>query len=171
MPIAKSHGRPKKAERKAEMYVADGKYITKDKEYNAVDGVIDQVYADIAKGVSKSEIFKKLKGKLYDGQVKELKYRSCQYYYNAAIERFQRDKDDETDKLRAVYYGRFEMLFNEAIKKNDLYNANNILQSMCRIFGLEQKTPQTAIQINGSDDGKVVVNFGFNKLDGDGSTD
>ena len=169
MPIAKSHGNPKKEDRKTLPSIVGGGTIMATDRYNAVENVVDQVYADIASGVSRTEIHKKLKECAYEGQRKPLKKVSRTNYYNAALERFRYDKDLETDKLREVFYGRFEGLFKEAVAKGDIYNANNILQSMCKIFGLEQKAPQTAIQINGSNDGKVVVNFGFND-DNNGDT-
>ena len=171
MPIAKSHGNPKKADRRTKPMIPTGSgvLVEQTEKYNAADNVVDQVYADIAKGMSRTNIKKKLKECAYEGQKKGLKRRSADYYYNAALERFRYDKDLETDKLREVFYGRFENLLNEAITRGDIYNANNILQSMCKIFGLEQKAPQTAIQINGSNDGKVVVNFGFND-DSNGDT-
>ena len=47
-----------------------------------------------------------------------------------------------------------------AVKKDDLYNARGILDSMARIFGIEKKMPSTAVQINAGED-KIVVNFGL----------
>ena len=63
-------------------------------------------------------------------------------------------------------FGRFETLYADAVKKGDIYNANNILQSVCRIFGLEApKSPDTAIQINSDKENGITINFGFNKAE------
>lgn len=161
MPIAKSHGNPDKDKRVAKPS-SDGRggFMAKTKVYKAVEEVIDQVYCDIANGRTKTEIIKMLKDGHYG---KTMQTRNAQDYYNAAVDRFCTEKNEQADKLRAIYFGRFETLYRDAIQKGDIYNANNILQSVCRIFGLEApKSPETAIQINNDKDG-VTINFGFKK--------
>lgn len=162
MPIAKSHGSPDKKDRVAKKFMTNtGEYLAKTKVYKQVDEIIDQVYCDIANGLTKTEILNMLKNGHYG---KTMKTRNANDYYNAAVDRFCQEKDEEADKLRGIYFGRFETLYRDAIKKGDIYNANNILQSVCRIFGLEApKTPDTAIQINSGGDGGITVNFGFKK--------
>lgn len=161
MPIAKSHGNPDKEKRVAKLSSnGNGGYLAKTKEYKSVEEVIDQVYCDIANGRTKTEIIKMLKDGHYG---KTMKTRNAQDYYNAAVDRFCTEKNEQADKLRAIYFGRFETLYRDAIQKGDIYNANNILQSVCRIFGLEApKSPETAIQINNDKEG-VTINFGFKK--------
>lgn len=165
MPIAKSHGNPDKDKRVAKPCInGKGGYLAKTKEYKAVEEVIDQVYCDIANGRTKTEIIKMLKDGHYG---KTMKTRNANDYYNAAVDRFCTEKNEQADKLRAIYFGRFETLYRDAIEKGDIYNANNILQSVCRIFGLEApKSPETAIQINNDKDG-VTINFGFKREETD----
>lgn len=132
--------------------------------FNAADDIIDDVYVDIANGVSRSDITQKLINGLYSsqkGQQKNMSYRQAQEYWNTALERMHYNKDIELDKLRDVFYSRYEALFEEAVKKNDIYNAKAILDSMSKIFGIEQKAPNTAIQINNGGDDKIVINFGL----------
>ena len=132
--------------------------------FNTADDIIDDVYVDIANGVSRSDITQKLINGLYSsqkGQQKNMSYRQAQEYWNTALERMHYNKDIELDKLRDVFYSRYEALFEEAVKKNDIYNAKAILDSMSKIFGIEQKTPQNAIQINNGGDDKIVINFGL----------
>lgn len=161
MPIAKSHGNPDKDKRVAKRSSnGNGGYLAKTKEYKNAEEVIDQVYCDIANGRTKTEIIKMLKGGHYG---KTMQTRNAYDYYNAAVDRFCTEKNEQADKLRAIYFGRFETLYRDAIQKGDIYNANNILQSVCRIFGLEApKSPATAIQINNEKEG-ITVNFGFKK--------
>ena len=164
--LAKSHGAPSKKDRKAKKLPvgasSKGLSPTLTDKYNKADRIIDQIYCDIANGVSRSTIIKKLEVCDYEGQDKSLK-RQAHRYYNAALDRFAVDCDIEAEKLRQMLWGRFEAVFEEAIKKNDLYNARGVLDSMARIFGLEQKTPTTAIQINSGGDSGLTVNFGFSK--------
>lgn len=160
MPIAASHGLADVKKRKPKSCKkANGVRLAKTNVYKQVDEIIDQVYCDIANGRTKSEIMIMLKNGSYGN--KKLKQRSAIDYYNAAINRFMEEKNEEAEKLRAIYFGRFETLYRDAIEKGDIYNANNILQSVCRIFGLEQKTPSTAIQINSDKENGVTINFGF----------
>ena len=159
MPIALSHSNPDKAKRVPKPAKdSNGRYTAKNKVYKAVEDVIDQIYCDIANGKTKTEIIAMLKNGDYG---KKMKARNAADYYNAAVSRFCEEKNEEAEKLRAIYFGRFETLYADAIKKGDLYNANNILQAVCRIFGLEKKTPDTAIQINSSQENGITINFGF----------
>lgn len=170
--IAKSHGAPSKKDRKAKKLPVGassrGLSPTLTEGYNKTDRVIDQIYCDIANGVSRSTVIKKLEAGDYDGLDKCIKNRQAHHYYNAALDRFAVDCDIEAEKLRQMLWGRFEAVFEEAIKKNDLYNARSVLDSMARIFGLEQKTPTTAIQINSGGDSGLTVNFGFSKEEKNG---
>lgn len=160
MPITKSHSEPNKAKRTPKTSKdSKGALFVRSKSYQAVEDVIDQVYCDIANGRTKSEIINMLMNGNYG---KTMKNRNAQDYYNAAVSRFCEEKNEEAEKLRAIYFGRFETLYRDAIERGDLYNANNILQSVCRIFGLEApKTPSTAIQINSDKENGITVNFGF----------
>lgn len=169
MPIAKSHSNPDKEKRVAKSSSnGRGGYLAKTKEYKNAEDVIDQVYCDIANGRTKTEIIKMLKNGHYG---KTMQTRNAYDYYNAAVDRFCTEKNEQADKLRAIYFGRFETLYRDAIQKGDIYNANNILQSVCRIFGLEApKSPETAIQINNDKDG-VTINFGFKKEEETKETD
>lgn len=162
MPIAKSHSEADRSKRKGKDLVLNGKAFPKKTIYAEVDAVIDKVYVDIVNGVLRGDIIKRLQDGTY-GRV--MKQRNANDYYNAALSRFTKEKDVEADKLRAVYYARFEKLYRDAVEKKDVYNANNVLQSICRIFGLEEKNmPQTLIQLNNNKDG-ITVNFGFNNGD------
>lgn len=164
MPIAKSHGDPDKAKRVAKTAIdRNGGFLAKTKVYKQVDEIIDQVYCDIANGRTKTEIINMLKNGDYG---KSMQTRNAYDHYNAAVSRFCDEKNEEADKLKAIYFGRFETLYRDAIEKGDIYNANNILQSVCRIFGLETpKNPDTAIQINSSQENGITINFGFNKAE------
>ena len=161
MPIAKSHGDPDKANRKAKPS-SDGRggFMAKTKVYKQVDEIIDQVYCDIANGRTKTEIINMLKNGDYG---KSMQSRNARDYYNAAVSRFCDEKNEEAEKLKAIYFGRFETLYADAVKKGDIYNANNILQSVCRIFGLEApKSPTTQVNVQNNSD-VIKISFGFNK--------
>lgn len=170
MPLTKSHSKKSKKDRSVSLTVtARGtKQPVKEKGYAKAEALIDEVYADIANGVSKSDIRKKIELGLYETQEGKTASRKTGYdYYNAAIARFAEDCDVKAEELRQIFYGRYESLLEEAVKKGDIYNARGILDSMSRIFGVERKTPDTAIMINSDKEGGVTVNFGFDKKDED----
>ena len=141
--------------------------------FNKADDIIDDVYVDIANGLSRSDITQKLMNGMYApqrGQSKNLSYRQAQEYWNVALDRMHYNKDIELDRLSDVFYSRYESLFEEAVKNNDIYNAKSILDSMSRIFGIEQKTPAQAIQINNGGDDKIVINFGLSDSNNEKTT-
>jgi hypothetical protein len=163
--LTKSHGKRDKRERKAKKLpvALNGKAPTMSEKYNKTDETVTLVYVDIANGVSRSDCLQKIQEGLYGNN--PVKARQSAYIYNAALDRFAEDRNIEAEKLRDMFFGRYESLLADAIKKGDLYNARGILDSMSRIFGVEKKdAPQTAIQINNNKEG-IVVNFGFNEDD------
>ena len=162
--LAKSHGNKSKAVRKAKKTPAsNGSMPTLTEAYNKADNLVGLVYCDIANGVSRSQVIEKISKGLYEGMERPFCKRTAAYYYTAALDRFAEDTDIEAERLRKMFYGRYESLLEEAVKKGDLYNARGILDSMSRIFGIERKTPDTAIMINSDKEGGVTVNFGFKK--------
>lgn len=161
--LAKSHGNKSKADRKAKKNPPSKKgAATLTDSYNKADELVELVYCDIANGVSRSVIIDKIMKGAYDN--KPLKARQSAEYYNRALDRFAVDTDIEAERLRKMFYGRYEALLEEAVKKGDIYNARGILDSMSRIFGIERKNPDTAIQIVNNKEG-ITVNFGFDDKD------
>ena len=167
--LAKSHGKADAKQRKAKKapICKTGLAPTLTEKYNTLDETVSLIYVDIANGVSRSDCLQKIQEGMYDN--KPVKARQAAYYYNAALDRFAEDRNIESEKLRDMFFGRYESLLADAVKKGDLYNARGILDSMARIFGVEKKdAPQTAIQINNNKEG-ITVNFGFDDNVGDGT--
>lgn len=167
--LAKSHGKTDAKQRKAKKapLCNTGLAPTLTEKYNTLDETISLIYVDIANGMSRSDCLQKVQEGLYNN--KPVKARQAAYYYNAALDRFAEDRNIESEKLRDMFFGRYESLLADAVKKGDLYNARGILDSMARIFGVERKdAPQTAIQINNNKEG-ITVNFGFDDNVSDGT--
>lgn len=163
--LAKSHSNKSKKVRKAKRTPANnGSMPTLTDSYNKADDLVSLVYVDIANGVSRSDVIQKITKGVYDGMERPLAARTAANYYNAALDRFAVDTDIEAEKLRNLFYGRYESLLEECVKRGDMYNARGVLDSMSRIFGVERKTPETMIQLNNNKDG-ITVNFGFAKED------
>lgn len=160
--LAKSHSSKKMKDRKAKKTPANnGAMPTLTEKYNSADETVTAVYVDIANGMSRSDCLEKIQQGLYGN--KPVKARQSAYIYNAALDRFAVDCDVEAERLRNVFYGRYESIFQQCIDNNDMYNARATLTDMARIFGIEKKTPDTAIMINSDKEGGVTVNFGFDK--------
>lgn len=167
--LAKSHGKADARQRKAKKapICKTGLAPTLTEKYNTLDETVSLIYVDIANGVSRSDCLQKIQEGMYDN--KPVKARQAAYYYNAALDRFAEDRNIESEKLRDMFFGRYESLLADAVKKGDLYNARGILDSMARIFGVEKKdAPSTAIQINNNKEG-ITVNFGFDNNVSDGT--
>lgn len=134
--------------------------------FNQTDDILDEVYVDICNGVSRSDITQKLINGMYEnqnGQQKKMTYRTANEYYNTALDRMHFNTDIEHQRLKDVFYNRYESLLETAIRKDDIYNAKGILDSMAKIFlGLDKQNNN--IQINNNSDG-IVIKFGFDKKD------
>lgn len=156
--FAESHSLPTFDERYAAKSCKDPILIQK---WLKADGVVDQVYYDLVNGLTRSEVLKKLQEGLYEGQDKAIQYRTAADYVKAAQTRMHYDFEAELDEIRADLYSKMIAVYNDAMQKNDRYNAIGALNSIMKLTGAEKKTPDTAIQIN-SDKENVTINFGFN---------
>lgn len=131
------------------------------KKWLNTDAIIDQVYYDLVNGLTRSEVLKKLQDGLYEGQSRPIHYRTASDYVKAAQLRMHYDFEAEMDEIRADLYSKMIAVYNDAMQKNDRYNAIGALNSIMKLTGAEKKAPDTAIQIN-SDKENVTINFGFN---------
>lgn len=162
MAIAKSHSNKSKSERKAKRTPASKGMPTLTDKYNKADDLVSQCYCDIANGVSRSVVIEKITKGIYEGMDRPLAARTAANYYNAALDRFAVDTDIEAERLRKMFYGRYESLLEDAVNKGDIYNARGILDSMCRIFGIEKKDVPV---VNLNTNGDIKISFGFDKKD------
>lgn len=129
--------------------------------FNQTDDILDCVYVDICNGVSRSDITQKLVNCMYEPQKKAMTYRTANEYYNTALDRMHFNTDVEHQRLKDIFYNRYESLLETAIKKDDVFNAKGILDSMAKIFlGMDKQ--QNNIQINNNKDG-ITIKFGFTK--------
>lgn len=133
----------------------------KAKEFERVEGIINQIYVDICNGVSKTDIYDKVMTGRYEGlkNPNGMSRESAYKYYVFAMERVGVDREKDENALRDKLYSRYETLLQDAIKRGDIYNARGVLDSIAKIF-LPNK-PDTAIQINNNKEG-ISINFGFN---------
>ena len=120
-----------------------------------------------SKGCPRSDVIQKLQLGEYGN--KPYKARQSAYYYNAALDRFAVDTDIEAEKLRDMFYARYETILAECMKRNDMFNARATLDSMAKIFLGIRDGNQTNIQVNSDKDGGITINFGFdnNTVDGE----
>lgn len=156
MSISPKHSLQKKKERRISS--VEGIARKEVEMFNSADEIVELVYTDICNGVSRRDCQRKLTLGEYGN--KPISTRQAQYYYKAALDQLAENTDIEAKRLKDVLWSRYESILETAIRKDDIYNAKGILDSMAKIFGLEQKTPINAIQINGGDE-KIVVNFGL----------
>ena len=165
--LAKTHGEKSKKERKAKKTPASKGCPTLTEDYNKADDLVSLVYVDICNGVSRSDVIQKLQLGEYGN--KPYKARQSAYYYNAALDRFAVDTDIEAEKLRDMFYARYETILAECMKRNDMFNARATLDSMAKIFLGIRDGNQTNIQVNSDKDGGITINFGFdnNTVDGE----
>lgn len=157
--LAKTHGEKSKKVRKAKKTPASKGCPTLTEDYNKADDLVSLVYVDICNGVSRSDVIQKLQLGEYGN--KPYKQRQSAYYYNAALDRFAVDTDIEAEKLRDMFYARYETILAECMKRNDMFNARATLDSMAKIFLGVRDGNQTNIQINSDKEGGITINFGF----------
>ena len=150
--LALGHYQPKAKDRKTNSRTAA-------KEFKRVDSIIDQIYCDICNGLTRDDILTKVSQRMYEGQTCTPKRETGASYYKAAIARIQGNMDEIDKNLAATLYTRYEMLFNESLKKGDLRLSRDLLNDMSRIFGPERDKTLT-VQANNSEQ-ILRISFGF----------
>lgn len=155
MSISAKHSRSSKHDRQIQL---KGRPLIEETKFNKADALVELVYVDICNGGARSDCMKKLTTGAYGN--KPYSVRQSEFYYRAALNRLAENTDIEAENMKNILWSRYESLLETAVKKDDLYNARGILDSMARIFGIEKKMPSTAVQINAGED-KIVVNFGL----------
>ena len=156
MSISTKHSLQKKKERR----IGSGEGVARKEVemFNSADEIVELVYTDICNGVSRRDCQKKLTLGEYGN--KPISTRQAQFYYKAALDQLAENTDIEAKRLKDVLWSRYESLLETAIKKDDIYNAKGILDSMAKIFGLEQKTPATQVNIQNNSD-VIKISFGL----------
>lgn len=158
--LALGHYQPKAKDRKTTSRTAA-------KEFKRIDNVIDQVYCDICNGLTRDDIISKVMNSLYEGQKGKPRRDTAVKYYGAAINRIQGNMDEIDKNLAATLYTRYEMLFNEAMKKGDLRLSRDILNDVSRIFGPERDKTLT---VQADTNEKVLrISFGFSDDNNNGN--
>lgn len=162
--LAKTHGNKSAKDRKskkAPIAIGGGSSSvpTLTEMYTKADDLVSLVYVDIANGVSRSDVLKKIQLGNYGN--KPVKARQSAYYYNAALDRFAEDTDIAMEKLRDIFYTRYESILQQCIENGDMFNARATLDSMSKIFLGVRDGNQTNIQVNSDKDGGITINFGF----------
>lgn len=162
--LAKSHSNQSKRGRKAKKNPPSASGVpTLTENYNKADDLVSLVYVDIANGVSRSDVIEKITKGVYNGMERPLAARTAANYYNAALDRFAVDCDIEAERLRSLFWGRYESLYEDCVKNNDRFNARGVLDSMSKIFlGIGKEKATINIDKN---DGNIQISFGFNNDD------
>lgn len=165
--LSQDHLLPSKVKR----YQRGGSFVERARSalFNNTDDILDLVYVDICNGVSRSDITQKLMKGLYEPQKKGMTYRTANEYYNTALDRMHFNTDIEHQRLKDIFYNRYESILEQCIKNGDMYNARATLTDMAKIFlGLDKK--ETNIQINNNKEG-ITIHFGFTKEEDDNETE
>ena len=136
-----------------------GYNYTKRREYEYVENMIALVICDICNGVPRSDIIKKLKEGLYEGQRKPYKEPTALDYYYSAMERIREDREENINELKDKLYSQFYSLYADAVKTGNIFVAKQVLDSVAKTF-LPSQSKEANIEIDKSND-KINISFGF----------
>ena len=161
--FSESHSLPTYEQRKKAI---KGDNPLKKQRWMIADHIVDQVYCDKLNGLSTSEIYVKFANCKYDGQKKPIGERTAADYIAAAKSRLMYDYESDLKEQRAEIYGKILAVYNDAVEENDRMAALSAIDKLMKLGGMDK--PQTAIQINGGEDGGITVNFGFSKDENNG---
>lgn len=143
----------------------NAKRRTSDKTRKPLEKVllVELVWKDLIKGLSRYEILRKLENDGYEGFKTSEVSRSSRYnYLQEAYENAKGELREEKEKQRDMFYSRLLSVYKDALKSNDRKNALKALDMAIKLSGLyaEEKKDVT---INGNI--KATINFGIEEKD------
>ena len=126
-------------------------------QFNRADMLLQECLTDVTNGFTKNDIILKFKNKMYENQKKSIGEAQANNYIKMAYLIMADNRVKEQDRLRDEFYEKYTALYNDAMINGNTLLAKTILDSMTKTFMPEEKN----INLNGSLDNKVTINFGF----------
>ena len=155
MPLSKEHLKRNPEDRNVGNSPVNGG--TSLAQFNRSDALLQECLCDIVNGYTKNDIILKFKNKEYTNQKKAIGERQASNYIKMAYLIMADNRVKEQDRLRDEFYEKYTALYNDAMINGNTLLAKTILDSMTKTFLPEEKN----INLNGSLDNKVTINFGF----------
>lgn len=167
MPIIDKHTLPKKSDRKIknQYHPLYKMGCSNKKNFERVEEILECVYVDVINGVSKSDIYFKLKNAEYPNMKKGLGDSSCYDYYQAVMQRLAFDADENESEMKNKLYSQYYQLYNEAIQSGNNMQAKQILDSIMKMGQFDKPKPTVQISPEQNDNGKISITFGFESAD------
>ena len=130
--------------------------------------VVIAVWIDLCNGVSRHDIMQKLDSDLMVEGVETSKLTKSMRYkiISDAYAMAKAELDEQRDKQRELFYQRLLTVFNESMEANDRQNALKALDMFAKFGGLYDKEK---FELSGTIDHNVVVDFGFDNDDEEGT--
>lgn len=139
----------------------NAKRRTSDKKKKPLDKVmlVELVWKDLVKGLSRYEILRKLENDGYKGFKTSEVSRSSRYnYLQEAYENAKGELREEKEKQRDMFYERVLSVYKDAMEHSDRQNALKALDMGIKLSGLYAEEKKD-ITLRG--DIKATINFGI----------
>lgn len=139
----------------------NAKRRTSDKTRKPLEKVllVELVWKDLVKGLSRYEILRKLENDGYEGfKTSEVSRASRYNYIQEAYENAKGELREEKEKQRDMFYERVLSVYKDALKSNDRKNALKALDMAIKLSGLYAEEKKD-ITLRG--DIKATINFGI----------
>lgn len=129
--------------------------------FKKVESILADAYADLANGMTRTEVISKLMNGLYEAQDRGITQQSANAYVQTIEQRLAQDFENQRGELSNKIALGYITVYQDALKNGDRMNANKALDGLAKLIG--GTAPQTAVMINGSKEGGINVTFGFGK--------
>lgn len=132
-------------------------------KFKKVESILADIYADMANGMTRTEVISKLKNGLYEGQNRAISHVAANGYVQIVEQRLQQDFENQRGELSNKIALGYMTIYQDALNNGDRMNAVKALDGLAKLMG--GNVPQNLIQVNGGQDGSLTINFGFNNQD------
>lgn len=129
--------------------------------YNKNHDLLLEIQADLVNGVLRTEIFEKLKNKMYENSPeRDIKERQLNYYIQTAQEMLKADRIEKQEVLKDLLFSQYMQQYRDAVLVGNTLTAKSVLDSIAKIFLPNDKS--TNVQVNAGDSG-ITIKFGFSE--------
>ena len=132
---------------------------TKDNIKLKKDDITYRIYLDLVNGLTKYEVYKKLKEDAYPEPTSHYSNTHRYRLVKSAFDMAKEECEEKIEEQRHMMYNRILAVYNDSINSNDRVNALKALDQLSKLIGLYDNKQK--VEISGNLTKDINISFGF----------
>lgn len=123
------------------------------------DDITYRIYLDLVNGLTKYEVYKKLKEDAYPEPTSQYSNTHRYRLVKSAFDMAKEECEEKIEEQRHMMYNRILAVYNDSINSNDRVNALKALDQLSKLIGLYDNKQK--VELSGNLTENVNISFGF----------